>query len=41
MKDIANQLLETIKDYRKDDGISLDADHILVWANQFGTDAVF
>ncbi|WP_432670356.1 phosphoribosyltransferase-like protein [Flavobacterium sp. SM2513] len=41
MKDIANQLLETIKDYRKDDGISLDADHILSWANQFGGDAAF
>lgn len=41
MKDIADQLLETIKDYRKDDGVSLDAEHILGWANQFGDDAAF
>ena len=41
IKETANLLLETIKDYRKDDGISLDADHIIRWANQFGEDAPF
>lgn len=41
MKEIADKILETIKDYRNDDGIFLDSDHILNWANQFGENAEF
>ncbi len=41
MKEIADKILETIKDYRNDDGLFLDSDHILNWANQFGDDAEF
>lgn len=41
MKEIADKILETIKDYRNDDGLFLDSDHIVNWANQFGDDAEF
>lgn len=41
MKAIADKLLETIKDYRNDDGVFLDSDHIINWVNQFGEDAEF
>jgi hypothetical protein len=41
MKEIADKLLETIKDYRNHDGIKLDSEHILNWAAQFGDDAEF
>ena len=41
MNDLADKLLEIIADYRNDDGIYLDRDHIIVWANQFGNDAEF
>lgn len=41
MKAIADKIFETIKDYRNDDGIFLDSEHILNWAYQFGDDAEF
>lgn len=41
MKEIADSIVETIKDYRNDDGIFLDADHVMRWANQFGENAEF
>lgn len=41
MREIANKILETIKDYRNEDGFFLDADYIINWANQFGDDAEF
>jgi hypothetical protein len=41
MKEIADNIVETIKDYRNDDGIFLDADHVINWANQFGENAEF
>lgn len=41
MKEIADIILETIKDYRNDDNVFLDTNHILNWANQFGDDAEF
>lgn len=33
MKEIADKILETIKDYRNDDGIILDSDYIISWGN--------
>lgn len=41
MKKIADSILESIKDYRNDDGIFLDAEHVIKWANQFGENAEF
>lgn len=41
MKEIADSIVESIKDYRNDDGIFLDADHVINWANQFGENAEF
>lgn len=41
MEELAGNLLEVIKDYRNDDGIQLDLQHIIDWANQFGDDAEF
>ncbi|MET3539072.1 phosphoribosyltransferase-like protein [Chryseobacterium limigenitum] len=41
MKEIADSIVETIKDYRNDDGIFLDADHVINWADQFGENAEF
>lgn len=41
MNDSLNQIYETIKDYRNDDGIYINKDHIQEWANQFGDDAEF
>ncbi len=41
MKAVADKLLETIKDYRNDDGLFLDSDHIINWVNQFGEHAEF
>lgn len=41
MKEIADSIVETIKDYRNDDGIFLDADHVINWANQFEDNAEF
>lgn len=41
MKEIADKIVETIKDYRNDDDIFLDADHVINWANQFGENAEF
>lgn len=41
MKAIADKILETIKDYRNDDGLHLTSDYIIDWANQFGEDAEF
>lgn len=41
MKDIADKIIETIKDYRNGDGIFLDSEYVLNWANQFGEDAEF
>lgn len=41
MKSAADKILETIKDYRNDDGIFLDSEHILNWANQFGDNSEF
>lgn len=41
MEEIAGKILETIRDYRNDDGLSLDSAHIISWAGQFGEDAEF
>jgi hypothetical protein len=41
MKEIADKILATIKDYRNDDGLFLDSEHIINWANQFGENAEF
>lgn len=41
MNDSLNQIYEIIKDYRNDDGIYINKDHIQEWANQFGDDAEF
>ncbi|MFD2938523.1 phosphoribosyltransferase-like protein [Flavobacterium notoginsengisoli] len=41
MKEIADKILETIKDYRNDDGFFLDSEYILNWGKQFGEDAEF
>ena len=41
MNDSLNQIYETIKDYRNDDGIYITKEHIQKWANQFGDDAEF
>lgn len=41
MKEIADKILETIKDYRNDDGIYLDSDYIINWGKQFNEDAEF
>ncbi|PBJ08058.1 hypothetical protein [Flavobacterium sp. ACN6] len=41
MKDIADKIVETIKDYRNGDGIFLDSKYVVNWANQFGEDAKF
>lgn len=38
---LAQNILSVIQGYRNEDGISLDIDHILVWANQFGDDSLF
>lgn len=41
MLELANRLYEVIKDYRNDDGVHIDPDHIVNWANQFNDDAEF
>jgi hypothetical protein len=41
MIEIANNLLEVIKDYRNDDGFEQNTDRIISWANQFGENAEF
>lgn len=41
MEEIADKVLEIIKDYRNDDGVFLDSEHILNWANQFEENAEF
>ncbi len=41
MKEIADKIVATIKDYRNDDGLFLDSEHIINWANQFGENAEF
>lgn len=41
MSDSVEQIYETIKDYRNDDGIYITPKHISDWANQFGNDADF
>lgn len=41
MDKLANNLLETIKDYRNDDGVQLKISDIINWANQFGDKAEF
>lgn len=41
MNDSLNQIYEIIKDYRNDDGIYINKEHIQKWANQFGDDAEF
>lgn len=41
MKEIADNIVEIIKDYRNDDDIFLDSDHVINWANQFGENAEF
>jgi hypothetical protein len=41
MKAIADKILETIKDYRNDDGVFLNSEHIINLGNQFGEDAEF
>lgn len=41
MNDSLNQIYETIKDYRYDDGIYITKEHIQEWANQFWDDAEF
>lgn len=41
MKEIADKILETIKDYRNEDGINLDSDYIINWGKQFNEDAEF
>lgn len=33
MNDSLNQIYETIKDYRNDDGIYINKDHIQEWVN--------
>lgn len=41
MRDLANSVLEKIKDYRNSDGIQVTVESILKWAEQFGKDAEF
>lgn len=41
MIEIANNLLEVIKDYRSDDGFEQTSERIILWANQFGENAEF
>ncbi len=41
MIEIANNLLEVIKDYRNDDEFEQTSDRIISWANQFGENAEF
>lgn len=41
MKKIADSIVEIIADYRNDDGIFLDSEHVINWANQFGENAEF
>lgn len=41
MEEIADKVLEIIKDYRNDDGVFLDSEHIINWANQFEDNAEF
>lgn len=35
LKTITKEILEIIQDYRKDDGLNLDTNHIVKWVNQF------
>ncbi|MEQ8525565.1 hypothetical protein [Gracilimonas sp.] len=35
MVDIANDIVSKISDYRSDDGIQIDAQHVITWAKQF------
>lgn len=35
MEELANKIAELIKDYRNEDGISIDQNHVIRWANQF------
>lgn len=41
MKNLIEDIYDTIKDYRNDDGIYINKDHIQEWANQFWDDAEF
>lgn len=41
MKNLIEDIYGTIQDYRNDDGIYINKDHIQEWANQFGDDAEF
>lgn len=41
MEEDAKKLYNIIKDYRNDDGISINEQHIIDWANQFGEDNEF
>lgn len=41
MEELANNILEIVKDYRNDSGIQITTDCILAWGNQFGDDAEF
>lgn len=41
MEELASALFEVIKDYRNEDGVQLNNEHIINWANQFGDDAEF
>ena len=38
MEDLANQIVDIIKDYRIDSGIAIDSDHVIRWVNQFDKD---
>lgn len=41
MKKAIEEIYDTIKDYRNDDGIYITQDHIQKWANQFGDNKEF
>ena len=41
MKILIEDIYETIKDYRNDDGIYIMKEHIQKWTYQFGDDAEF
>ena len=41
MKELAESVLDIVKDYRNEDGIQLTLEDILAWAEQFGNDSEF
>ncbi len=41
MEEIAQKIIEVIKDYRNHDGVYLTKEHIVAWASQFGAEAQF